>query len=295
MSRRAPTPADRHLLLQAAALALLPLLPRCAAQGCAPNRVLPAIPVRAHLGKLLKHLNYTGRGVELGVQAGIYTRVVLTEWQQCSTYVQVDLWHQQTNYVDGANAPDEEQKHFRYQARKQGNDMVRQGYAQRVVQCANYTTTCAERYPDSHFDFVYVDARHDYKGVYTDITTWWPKLREGGLMAGHDYTLNADPTARNGSDPHSTGQDWTLNFDGTRGETGRVVKGAVDDFFAGKPMRPGDGKEPPAANRAVLHGCPRQVQITYREPGWNLDGAEVRSEMYFSLLTSKIGVFTHIY
>jgi hypothetical protein len=29
-----------------------------------------------------------------------------------------------------------------------------------------------------------VDARHDYCGAKEDIELYWPKLREGGIMAG---------------------------------------------------------------------------------------------------------------
>jgi len=36
-------------------------------------------------------------------------------------------------------------------------------------------------------DYVYVDARHDYAGVKEDLEAWWPKLRKGGLLAGHDF------------------------------------------------------------------------------------------------------------
>ena len=30
-------------------------------------------------------------------------------------------------------------------------------------------------------------ARHDYCGVKEDLETYWPKLRRGGILAGHDY------------------------------------------------------------------------------------------------------------
>ena len=36
-------------------------------------------------------------------------------------------------------------------------------------------------------DFVYIDARHDYDGCLEDIVAWYPKLKKGGLIAGHDF------------------------------------------------------------------------------------------------------------
>jgi predicted O-methyltransferase YrrM len=40
--------------------------------------------------------------------------------------------------------------------------------------------------PDS-IDAVYIDGMHDYEHVHADILAWGPKVRAGGLLAGHDY------------------------------------------------------------------------------------------------------------
>ena len=36
-------------------------------------------------------------------------------------------------------------------------------------------------------DFVYIDAQHHYEAARDDIETWYPKVRKGGILAGHDY------------------------------------------------------------------------------------------------------------
>ncbi len=46
----------------------------------------------------------------------------------------------------------------------------------------------AATFPREHFDFVYIDADHSYEAVKADIEAWWPKVRMGGVLAGHDYT-----------------------------------------------------------------------------------------------------------
>lgn len=38
-----------------------------------------------------------------------------------------------------------------------------------------------------YFDVVFIDALHDYDSVMQDISLWWPKVREGGFICGHDY------------------------------------------------------------------------------------------------------------
>jgi len=36
-------------------------------------------------------------------------------------------------------------------------------------------------------DLVFIDANHYYEWVKKDIDLWWPIVREGGILAGHDY------------------------------------------------------------------------------------------------------------
>ena len=124
-------------------------------------------------------------------------------------------------------------------------------WKEKIDVCRNFTTSCAPLYADGHFDFIYVDARHDYKGALVDMEAWWPKLKEGGIMAGHDYMIQVEVkkfTPRKGR--YAGAQDWTTNYDGTVDRTGTVVKGAVDQF---------------ARERVP----PRQVQVGYREYAWN--------------------------
>lgn len=76
------------------------------------------------------------------------------------------------------------------------------------------------------------------KGVEMDLKDYWPKLKTGGIIAGwHDYITNEE-----------SGQNWTVNYDGTIDLTGTVVKGAVDAFAASV--------------------C-RQVTVSYREDSFN--------------------------
>ncbi len=42
-------------------------------------------------------------------------------------------------------------------------------------------------FPDGSLDFVYIDGNHQDPFVTQDIYGWWPKVRPGGIFAGHDY------------------------------------------------------------------------------------------------------------
>lgn len=52
------------------------------------------------------------------------------------------------------------------------------------------TTAARFIYPGT-LDFVFIDAGHKYNEVCSDLYAWCPKVRSGGLVAGHDYgTIN---------------------------------------------------------------------------------------------------------
>jgi hypothetical protein len=42
-------------------------------------------------------------------------------------------------------------------------------------------------FDDASLDFVFIDGDHSYEGCSLDIRCWWPKLKPGGLLSGHDY------------------------------------------------------------------------------------------------------------
>jgi len=53
----------------------------------------------------------------------------------------------------------------------------------------------SESFAPESVDYVYLDAGHTYDDIISDITAWWPKIRSGGMLAGHDYAIG--PAHRN--------------------------------------------------------------------------------------------------
>ena len=45
----------------------------------------------------------------------------------------------------------------------------------------------APAFEDRSLDFVFIDARHNYRSVRDDINAWLSKVRPGGWIGGHDY------------------------------------------------------------------------------------------------------------
>lgn len=197
---------------------------------------VPTFKTRDQLGSIIQNEGFS-IGVELGVQNGLYSKAILSAWPNCSEYHLVDLWGHQENYDDVANVGQSQQEKI-YKTALQNTDP----WKEKIRTCRNFTTSCALKYEDGYFDFIYVDARHDFKGVWEDLIAYWPKLKAGGIMAGHDYVTNDEVGG-----PLASGQDWSKNYDGTIDETGTVVRGAVDIFSSSV--------------------C-RQVTVAYKERGW---------------------------
>ena len=50
-----------------------------------------------------------------------------------------------------------------------------------------FSLQAATMYDAASLDFVFLDADHSYEGVSADIAAWTPKVKRGGIIAGHDF------------------------------------------------------------------------------------------------------------
>lgn len=59
-------------------------------------------------------------------------------------------------------------------------------WGQRVMIIQHDTADAAKYVPNDFLDFVFVDADHSTEGVMRDVAAWYPKVRTGGIISGHD-------------------------------------------------------------------------------------------------------------
>jgi methyltransferase family protein len=170
------------------------------------RRTITRVPARDELPALLNARGLLGRGAEIGVKLGVYSDALLTRWRG-EELVSIDPWlsADPDEYVDRSNVSQDEFERYYEEA---CDRLSRHGSRSSIWRMTS--VEAAARAEDHSFDFVYIDARHDYESVKEDLEAWCAKVRPGGILAGHDY----------------------VDGDLPQGEF--YVKSAVDEFFGAR-------------------------------------------------------------
>jgi len=125
---------------------------------------------------LFNHFGFK-TGAEVGVSQGLHA---LTMLQNTSIYLYlVDNYRDHECGCRGKNGDQ------RYQdALTNLKSMID---AKRCSLIRANSVDAAKDIPDNSLDFCYIDADHSYDGIKTDVEAWYPKIKHGGIISGHDY------------------------------------------------------------------------------------------------------------
>ena len=66
-------------------------------------------------------------------------------------------------------------------------DVLTKPFQDRRVMIKADSVVAASIFGTGALDAVFIDDDHSYAGVVRSINAWWPVLRNGGIMAGHDF------------------------------------------------------------------------------------------------------------
>lgn len=112
----------------------------------------------------------------------------------------------------------------------------------------------ARHYADESLDFVFIDAAHDQASVIRDLEAWWPKIKRGGCLAGHDRDWDGVQRAL---------KPWSAKSGVT------VVPVSLRSWAAEKPQAIGSLETPAGQRKCLVAVCSNERTI-YRQTAQSL-------------------------
>lgn len=130
---------------------------------------------REGLAALFAERGYT-RGAEIGTAGGEYAETLCAANPNLKLWC-VDPWARHGNY-HGMKAADLEACYI------QAAERLAPYHATLLRE---YSHEAVIRFNPGDLDFVYIDANHELPYIMDDLCAWSARVREGGIVAGHDY------------------------------------------------------------------------------------------------------------
>jgi len=132
---------------------------------------------------LIRHIGQEfteGKGVEVGTFKGSFSKEIMNNWS--GTLYMVDVWRPlESGYDDSSN-------HGEYDGGVYNEAMENiKGFEDRAIMVRATSEISSDMFNDESLNFVYIDANHAYDYVVQDIKLWFPKVKKGGYLCGHDY------------------------------------------------------------------------------------------------------------
>lgn len=139
---------------------------------------------RSAYGYWLNRYGLTGTAVEVGVAKGNFAREFLSQWEGKS-YKMIDPHEAQDVEIYKEDQPNDWQdwKNHCLKICEEDN---------RAELITAYSPAAADLFKNGSLDSVFIDGNHSYRAVMEDLDAWWPKVRIGGIMSGHDFMTNTE-------------------------------------------------------------------------------------------------------
>jgi len=66
-------------------------------------------------------------------------------------------------------------------------NIIKSGLGKYIEVIPYDSVTASKLFNDGFLDFIFLDSSHEYDETKESIKAWYPKLKDGGIFAGHDY------------------------------------------------------------------------------------------------------------
>lgn len=136
---------------------------------------------RDQLAELFAELKFK-KGVEIGVDKGIYSEILLKANPQLQL-TSIDPWRASA-YEQGIPGINYRQKYYD-DSYKEAKKRLSPYKKSKIVR--KKSLTAVKDFKDNSLDFVYIDGNHNFINVTNDIHEWSKKVKVGGIISGHDF------------------------------------------------------------------------------------------------------------
>ena len=140
---------------------------------------------RPYIEMLRSQLGEPKRAAEVGVWKGEFSAILLDHFPNLHLLM-VDCYKRYEKDSEDFRMKKKGQQDF-YDAMMTAVDFTSPHADRRIVMVGDSLEVCQEIKPAS-LDFVFIDADHCYTSCSADIKAWYPKVRKGGVVSGHDYS-----------------------------------------------------------------------------------------------------------
>ena len=127
--------------------------------------------------------------VEIGAFSGVSATVFI---QHFKNVYSVDMW--ESDYDPSDLASDS----TKYDMKKveERFDSVCRLYSKNIFKLKMSSIEAIDHFKDGCLDFVYLDGNHQYDFIKGDLIGWFPKVKRGGFIGGHDFISKHHPGVR---------------------------------------------------------------------------------------------------
>lgn len=143
---------------------------------------------REELGTILNQAGLLGLGVEVGTQLAQFASRLRSTWQGKKLFC-VDPW----KAYYGVDMDDAAHESYYRQARAEMNRFPPETWEfmrMPSMQAAAFMAEAIKRGDIPQLDFVFLDDDHDYQPVLDGIDAWYPLIKPGGFLCGHDWVVD---------------------------------------------------------------------------------------------------------
>jgi predicted O-methyltransferase YrrM len=120
--------------------------------------------------------------IEIGSYCGSSATIISNKFVN-STINCVDMWEK---YVEDCSTYDLDRQELELKEAESIFDKVTSS-KKNIVKNKTSSLEFCKTIPDKSIDFIYIDGNHQYSSVKEDLIAWIPKIKNGGIVSGHDH------------------------------------------------------------------------------------------------------------